>query len=82
MRFFNHKTSGDRPRLSYEGISDYPINLTSIEEQHFIVQELESKLTVCDKIEETITSRNTTAKCFKESVWGKVGTGCIAAQCV
>jgi type I restriction enzyme S subunit len=68
VSFANHMTSGDRPRISYEEISDYPIALASLEEQEAIVEELEAKLTVCDKIEETITTSLQQAETLRQSI--------------
>lgn len=75
VSFANHKTSGDRPRISYEEISDFPIAVAPIKEQEQIVSELESKLTVCDKIEETITTSLQQAEMLKQSILKKAFEG-------
>jgi type I restriction enzyme, S subunit len=54
-------------------LKTYPLPLPALEEQQQIVQEIESRLSVCDKIEETITygpktSRGFKTKHFKERV--------------
>lgn len=41
--------------LNLDDLKTFPVPLCPIEEQQLIVSELESKLTVCDKIEETIS---------------------------
>jgi type I restriction enzyme S subunit len=46
-----------------------------IEEQHFIVDELESKLTVCDKIEETIRKSLLQAETLRQSILKKAFEG-------
>jgi type I restriction enzyme S subunit len=69
------------------GISDSGLNLTQSkflkieipiptpEEQQFIVSELESKITVCDKIEETISKCLQQAETLKQSILKKAFEG-------
>jgi type I restriction enzyme, S subunit len=69
------------------GISDSGLNLTqskflkieipipSFEEQKRIVDEIESKLTVCDKIEETITNSLLQAESLRQSILKKAFEG-------
>jgi len=47
----------------------------SIEEQNYIVSELESKLTVCDKIEETISQSLQQAETLRQSILKKAFEG-------
>jgi type I restriction enzyme, S subunit len=75
VSFANHMTSGDRPRISYEEISDYPIALPPFEEQQLIVQEIESRLSVCDKVEETITTSLAQAETLRQSILKKAFEG-------
>ncbi len=49
-------------------IKGIKIPLPSIVEQHRIVEELESKLTICDKIEETITQSLQQAETLRQSI--------------
>lgn len=49
-------------------LKNYLIPICSHEEQKRIVQELESKLTVCDKIEETITQSLQQAETLRQSI--------------
>jgi type I restriction enzyme, S subunit len=51
------------------------IPICSREEQQLIVQELESKLTVCDKIEETITQSLQQAETLRQSILKKAFDG-------
>jgi len=69
------------------GISDSGLNLTqskflkieipipSIEEQLYIINELESKLTVCDKIEEIISQSQQEAETLRQSILKKAFEG-------
>jgi type I restriction enzyme S subunit len=51
------------------------ISVPSIEEQQQIVQEIESRLSVCDKIEETITDSLKQAEALRQSVLKKAFEG-------
>ncbi|SHF94278.1 restriction endonuclease subunit S [Flavisolibacter ginsengisoli] len=51
------------------------VPLCSIEEQHQIVQEIESRLSVCDNIEETITSSLKQAEALRQSILKKAFEG-------
>lgn len=54
--------------LNFKIVNDIPISLPSLKEQQFIVSELESKLTVCDKIEETISQSLQQAETLRQSI--------------
>jgi type I restriction enzyme S subunit len=54
--------------LNLKIVNDIPISLPSLKEQQFIVDELESKLTVCDKIDETISQSLQQAETLKQSI--------------
>ena len=56
-------------------IKQIEIPLTSIKEQQLIVEELESKLTVCDKIEETICHSLQKAETLRQSILKKAFEG-------
>ncbi len=75
VSYANHKTNGDRPRISYEEISDYPIALGPLHEQQAIVAILESKLTICDKIEETITASLKQVETLRQTILKKAFEG-------
>jgi type I restriction enzyme S subunit len=63
------------PDLHLIEIRDFKIPLPSLEEQLQIVQELESKLTVCDKIEETINQSLQQAETLRQSILKKAFEG-------
>jgi len=80
VHFSNSITTGDRPRISYEEISDYNISLPPIEQQKQIIQEIESRLSVCDKIEETITASLKQAEALRQSILKKAFEGKLSYQ--
>jgi restriction endonuclease S subunit len=61
--------------LTGTGLKKVEIPLPPIEEQHQIVEILESKLTVCDKIEETIRQSLQQAETLKQSILKKAFEG-------
>jgi len=61
--------------LNLKIVNDIPISLPSLKEQQLIVDELESKLTVCDKIEETISQSLQQAEILRQSILKKAFEG-------
>jgi type I restriction enzyme S subunit len=57
-----------RPRINTTQLKAFLIPLPPLQEQQLIVTELESRLTVCDKIEETITLSLQQAETLKQSI--------------
>jgi type I restriction enzyme, S subunit len=64
-----------RPRINTTQLKASLIPIAPIEEQQLIVSELESKLTVCDKIEETISQSLLQAESLKQSILKKAFEG-------
>lgn len=64
-----------QPNLNTDIIKSYLVPYCSFEEQQLIVSELESKLTVCDKIEETISQSLQQAETLKQSILKKAFEG-------
>lgn len=64
-----------QPNLNTDIIKNYLVPYCSFEEQQQIVEELESKLTVCDKIEETISQSLQQAETLKQSILKKAFEG-------
>jgi len=56
-------------------LKTYPIPICSLDEQQLIVSELESKLTICDKIEETISYSLKQAEKLRQSILKKAFEG-------
>ena len=61
--------------ISMTNIREVAVPLLSIEEQIFIVEQLESKLTVCDKMEETINHSLQQAEILRQSILKKAFEG-------
>lgn len=74
------------------GTSDSGLNLTQkaflklkipyvdLEKQHQIVQEIESRLSVCDKVEESITESLEKAKALRQSILKKAFEGTLLSE--
>jgi type I restriction enzyme, S subunit len=52
-----------------------PFPICSVEEQNQIVKELETRLSVCDKIEETITNSLQQSEALRQSILNKAFEG-------
>ena len=61
--------------LSLGKISKLELPLCSIEEQHKIVQEIESRLSIADKMEETMTQSLQQAEALRQSILKKAFEG-------
>lgn len=61
--------------IESSSLKNYPFILPPLSEQQLIVSELESKLTVCDKIEETISQSLQQAETLKQSILKKAFEG-------
>ena len=69
-----------RPVLSLENMREVPVAICSIEEQEDIVQEIESRLSVCDKIEESIEQGLQQAEALRQSILKKAFEGKLVPQ--
>lgn len=62
-------------KLALNRIGTIEVPLPPLKEQHLIVSELESKLTICDKIEETISQSLQQAETLRQSILKKAFEG-------
>lgn len=65
------------PRVSTKYVNNYKFPLPPTNEQHQIVQEIESRLSVCDKVEESITQSLEKAKALRQSILKKAFEGTL-----
>lgn len=68
--------------ISMANIREVSVPLVSLEEQNFIVEELESKLTVCDKIEETITNGLQQTETLRQSILKRAFEGRLVTKII
>ena len=61
-------------------LKTYPLRLPLLTEQQFIVQEIESRLSVCSKVEETITTSLAQAETLRQSILKKAFEGKLISQ--
>jgi type I restriction enzyme, S subunit len=74
--FFKHgKQTTNLASINLTVLSNLPIPMPSFEEQLQIIQEIEGRLSVCDKIEETITHSLQQAKALRQSILKKAFEG-------
>ncbi len=64
-----------QPNLNTDIIKNYLVPYCFFDEQKLIVEELESKLTICDKIEETISQSLQQAETLRQSILKKAFEG-------
>ena len=70
--------SGNNQKALNQGrIMDFDYPLCSVKEQHQIVQEIESRLSVCDKVEESISESLEKAKALRQSILKKAFEGTL-----
>lgn len=68
------------PGIDRDTILNYQITLCKLEEQKQIVQEIETRLSVCDKLEETITHSLQQSEALRQSILKKAFEGKLVAQ--
>lgn len=70
------KTDGvNQSNINGQKLSNYPFPICSLQEQSQIVQEIESRLSVCDKVEETIKESLEKAEALRQSILKKAFEG-------
>jgi len=74
------KATAGQFNLTLEICRDIVIPLPSLKEQQLIVSELESKLTVCEKIEETISQSLQQAETLRQSILKKAFEGKLVTK--
>ena len=75
FNFKSHSASTAVPTLDRKMLYKLPVKVPSIKEQHQIVQEIESRLSVCDKVEQSITENLEKAKALRQSILKKAFAG-------
>lgn len=73
-------SGNNQKALNKSIISNMLIPLMSFEEQKQIVQEIESRLSVCDKIEETIEAALTKSEALRQSILKKAFEGRLLSE--
>lgn len=69
-----------RPVLSLDNMRDAPVSVCSFKEQRQIVQEIESRLSVCDKVEQSILESLEKAKALRQSILKKAFEGTLLSE--
>ncbi|MGV0846204.1 restriction endonuclease subunit S [Empedobacter falsenii] len=77
----SNNTSGvNLPRVSTKYIENYLVPLPSIEEQNQIVKEIESRLSVCDAVEQQIKESLSQAEALRQSILKKAFEGTLLTE--
>lgn len=82
LKHFNSKTKGAvKAGLDLDDLKTIPIPLPpSLEEQQQIVKEIESRLSVCDKVEESITEALEKSEALRQSILKKAFEGKLLSK--
>jgi type I restriction enzyme, S subunit len=76
LGYYNlNKVDFARANLSLADVSNIPLGLPPLDEQTLVIQEIESRLSVCDKVEETITNSLAQAETLRQSILKKAFEG-------
>jgi type I restriction enzyme S subunit len=73
-------SGGVQPNLNLSIIKNTKIPFPHPEEQHQIVRKIESRLSVCDKVEQSITESLEKAKALRQSILKKAFEGALLSQ--
>jgi type I restriction enzyme S subunit len=76
----NAKHAVNQASINQKDVSNVLVPLASLSEQHTIVAEIESRLSVCDKIEETIEQSLKQAESLRQSILKKAFEGKLVPQ--
>ena len=63
-----------------EYVKDIEIPFCNVDEQRKVIQEIESRLSVCDKLEESITESLEKAKALRQSILKKAFEGALLSE--
>ena len=80
MRLNKYSTGTAQPGLSVNKLLPLEIRVPGLQEQNKIVQAIESRLSVCDKIEESITQSLQQAEALRQSILKKAFEGKLVPQ--
>ncbi|MBI2419799.1 MAG: restriction endonuclease subunit S [Ignavibacteriales bacterium] len=76
LHYLNKSKKGAvKAGLNLDDLKNFPVPISSVQEQIRIVEILDNKLTVCDKIEETITKSLQQAETLRQSILKKAFEG-------
>lgn len=75
------KTDGvNQSNINGEKLSKYPLPIPQLKEQHAIIREIESRLSVCDKVEESIKESLLKAEALRLSILKKAFEGTLLSE--
>jgi type I restriction enzyme S subunit len=79
--FFKHETGNvGQGNVSIKAITEETIALPSLAEQHQIVQEIEIRLSICDKLEASIKESLQKAEALRQSILKRAFEGKLVPQ--
>ena len=73
-------SGGVQPNLNLSIVENLIFSMCPLEEQHQIVQEIEFRLSICDRLESTITENLTRAEALRQSILKQAFEGKLVPQ--
>lgn len=81
LKNINIQRSGSAiPQLTIPMVKEYKVYLPSLQEQHQIVREIESRLSVCDNVEQSINEGLEKAEALRQSILKKAFEGKLLSE--
>ena len=81
IHHLNHMRKGAvKAGLGLDDIKSFPVPLCGMGEQHQIVEEIESRISVCDKLEETIAASLKQSEVLRQTILQQAFEGRLVAQ--
>lgn len=80
VNYANEKSTGDRPRVSFEDIALFEFTLPDIDHQQQIVNEIDYRFTIIENLEETIQSNLHAIELYRQSIYKKAFQGNLVMQ--
>ena len=68
-------TAGSMPKINQSVVMNTPVIITDLNEQNVIVSQIESRLSVCDQIEQTVDAALQQAEALRQSILKKAFEG-------
>lgn len=80
VKYATQKATGDRPRLYFKDFADYQFYIPKIEDQNLIVQDLDSRFTLIDNLNVSITIGLKKIEAFRKVILKKAFEGNLLQQ--
>lgn len=80
VNYANERSTGDRPRVSFEDLSLFEFYLCDLDEQQQIVNEIDNRFTIIENLDDTIQSNLQSIDLYRQSILKKAFKGELTTQ--